>query len=85
MKRFLLVTAVALLLVGCNNTANSAYHCRRSVEETFPGSEISISPDSDSSYRFLVREPNGTVWYVETMSSAGPQVTKKELIFKGSK
>jgi hypothetical protein len=83
MKRFLLVTVFALGMVGClTNNADSTYHCRRSVEAAFPGAEISNSPDSDSSFRFLVREPNGAVWYVETMSGSGPQVTKKELIFK---
>jgi hypothetical protein len=82
MRKLLLVAAIALVMVGCKSNASSAYHCRKSVENIFPGADISNSPSSDSSYRFLVREPNGAVWYVETMSTAGPQVTKKELVFK---
>jgi len=81
--RYLFSLLVLVMLVGYNNNATSAYYCRKSVESTFPNSEISLSPDGDTPFRYLIREPNGNIWYVETLSGNGPEITKKELVFKG--
>lgn len=83
MRKLLFITAIMLLLAGCSaNYASSPFYCRREVEKAFPNSEVSVVPYRDTVFYYLVREPNGAVWYVETMSENGPEITKKELIFK---
>lgn len=79
MKKILLALCV-LALVGCGGASDSL-KCRESVVLMYPGAEIVSVPDHP--YRFLVRKPNGSIVYVETLSILSPAVTMAFTAFDG--
>lgn len=62
---------------GCTDGFDR-FKCYEAVVKAFPGSEVHSSPRS--SYTFIVRKPDGSVWFVKTMGWEA-SVTSSEQIF----
>ena len=78
MKKRILLWVLILTLVGCSTT-----YRMEGVQAEFPDSEISFVPTHD--HDFLVRKPDGSVWYVRCDNPVTNGVTSKAMIFKGNK
>ncbi len=66
MKNSLLLIIALILFVGCNaNTAHQA------VRDAFPQGEIVNIPGEV--YYFIIRETNGTIYFVDYAGGAGSQ------------
>lgn len=81
-KTILAVTmlAICLGLSGCD--ALDRTRCQENVSNAFPDSEVVQTPNG---YRFIVRDKNGNIWYVETMNMFDANVSGKVLVFRAGK
>jgi hypothetical protein len=74
MKRLILFTFLTILLTGCSQTYRA-----EGVNDAFPNSEVAFVPTHSSD--FIVRDPNGTVWYVRCDHPFRNTVTSKAKLF----
>jgi hypothetical protein len=79
MKKIILILCV-LALTACGD-ATDPMACWESVARTYPGSDVAVIPGHN--YRFIVRKPNGSIIYVETMSISDTKVTTAFTAFDG--
>jgi hypothetical protein len=72
MKRliFLLVFLI-LVCVACD--ASDPSKCKESVVREFPNFEVTDIPGD--SYSFLVKDKNGNLWFVKTLSLFSPNIS----------
>lgn len=80
MKRILIT--VMLTLTGCEHSQDSGYSheaCRQNIIEEFKTLDVA---ELHYNYTFIVRTPNGDVWYMEQMGSK-PGTTLKTQLFQG--
>lgn len=74
----MVVLVLSLALVGCGY---SMADCYNSVVEAYPNSEVRMIPGEN--WRFIVKQPDGTILYVETMNTTNTNVTQEFAVFKG--
>ena len=65
---------VALLLAGCGNAMDVAA-CRASVSAKFAPCEVQPMPSRGSSYTFIVRKPDGAIWYAACLNWTDAEVS----------
>jgi hypothetical protein len=75
--KFILSACIALLCVfslnGCGNGWDNA-KCLQAVQAAFDGSSVFSLPDAK--YRFIVKDTDGSIWYVKTMGEDTTVTTK---------
>lgn len=69
---FLLVVAV-----GCDSV--DANICYESVVDEFQNSKVYLIPGE--SFRFIVADSSGNIWYVETYNATNTDVSQKTKLF----
>jgi len=79
--RFLIATVCVLALVGCGDGYNDA-KVRQCVIEEMKTAEVTAVPGS--SFKFVVRLQDGSVWYAEVMGGEA-SITAKTLLFQANK
>ena len=77
MKWIAVVILGCMLLFGCAGDDRS--ECFQSVQNTFPGGKVVVL--GRDGYKFVVKDKDGSVWYVETMNSSDTNITKKIQLF----
>jgi hypothetical protein len=77
MKKIILLMC-CFLIVGCSST-----YRMETVNEAFPDSEVSFTPTHSND--FLVRKPDGSIWYVRCDNPFRPTITSKAMIFSKTK
>lgn len=75
--KFTVAFLFCFFLSGCTDGFDS-FKCYEAVVKAFPGSEVRSLPRS--SYIWIVRKPDGSIWIVKTMGW-GTSVTFSEQIF----
>lgn len=73
MKKLLTMVALAISLQGCGG-----YHpvkCLQAAQEAMPNAEVIAVPKRH--YNFLARQPDGSLWYLETMNQTDCKVSAK--------
>lgn len=70
----------AVLAAGCSGY--SADVCYQGVKAAYPGADIAVIPGEK--YRFIVKQKNGDILYVETMNHTNGDVTQAYTAFRGS-
>lgn len=83
MKKILVVIAATTLgtLIGCGGM--SAVRCQQTVVEELKGWEVVKCPSHN--YMFVARDPEGNIWWVETMNTQDTKITAKVLILPAAK
>lgn len=76
--RYAVLVALCVLLVGCGD-AFDEISCRNRVAADFNTQDVTNL--GHSSFHFIVRAPDGSVWLADCMSIHGPEVTSKTQIF----
>lgn len=72
-----LVAGSALWLSGCSSHDRSL--CASKVQAAFPNGQVAAIPSE--AFKFIVREPDGSVWLVETMNQTNAEVSSKVRLF----
>ncbi len=70
----ILCCVLLVLLTGCSDN----YRMEK-VTETFPDSEVAFTPTKASD--FIVRKPDGSIWYVRCDNPVSGNVTSKSQLF----
>lgn len=73
-----LFVVLSFLITGCGISPITA---RQTVVETYPEADIINIPGQ--SYKFIVRDTNGSIWWVETMNSLNDKISNKTKLFSG--
>jgi len=71
--------AFVLALVGCGDGYDSS-KCQQAVTEQLKGWEVVCCPSAY--YCFVARDPEGNIWWIETMSNKAEITSKFILIPK---
>lgn len=80
MRTKLIIAAIALpALSGCGGDATNEAMCRHSVAEEMKATEVQNAPNHK--YKYIVRMPDGSIWWAETMDGYESKVTAKTLLF----
>jgi len=83
MKKIILIILLVLtfLLVSCDfSPVDLPYKCYQTVEKEFPiNSRIMNIPRGN--YIFIVKTPEGKIWYAETMERNSSKITYKVQLF----
>ena len=79
-KLILLVSIVSCFLSSCDGTNNMK--CRETVVTEMKTTEIFVTPDSR--FIFVVRQKDGSVWWVFCGNMGTPDITEKYMIFPPS-
>lgn len=74
-KIFVVLMFVVIMLMGCDSSDEMM--CMQSVEKTFPNADIRPV----GRYVFIVKDSNGSIWYVKTMYATTPDVSYKVKVF----
>ena len=78
-----LLTFVAMaLLTGCDTSYTDGAAKRQAVIDAFKTTDIQAVPGYFNEW--IVRTPNGEVWYAQTYSDK-PEITGKTILFSSSK
>lgn len=72
------VLAIALTLTACGDTLNPS-KIRESAVAEHPGAEVTPLPGRD--YSYIVRQPDGSVLYVQYMSATSVAHTSSVMLF----
>lgn len=76
MKKILIGLSL-LFLIGCAGMDRGG--CFESVSKAFPKSQIVVI--DKYGYKFLVKDQNGKIFYVETMNQTNTDITLKRELF----
>jgi hypothetical protein len=81
MKRILplIVIAVITLLTGCRQGDPIA--ARNAVMKEYPDGDIADLPGYGTNYKYIVRDTNGAVWYVDCLNYKDDNISGKTMIF----
>lgn len=79
--KLLLITLTLILLSSCDALDNE--ECLLSVKDEFPNAIEIIAPVGEK-YKFIVKDSDEFIYYVETMNQFDAEVSKTVLIFKKS-
>lgn len=86
MGRHSFLHGVGSLMQGCNGESRLREDPLDRVKLTFPSSAevVRLPPDRKKNldYRFIVREQDGTVWYVTTLNYDDNDPDMKVMLFK---
>jgi hypothetical protein len=74
----ILVLTGMLLMAGCSSNFRM-----ENVNAAFPDSEVAFVPGQQQD--FLVRTPNGNIWYVRCDNPFKGEITSKSMVFAGVK
>ena len=78
-KKLLIVLAMIIPIAGCSRGDGwNQTKLRQAIVEEMKTTEIVRYPDND--YKFIVRTPDGAVWFVEMMGTKA-EITAKALLF----
>lgn len=77
MKKILLAITLIASLAGCSGFDKNA--CRESVVKQFNTQNVVEVKE----YRYVVKDNQGNLWYVEVMNGNDTNITKKIPIFFG--
>jgi len=77
--KLLTLISICGMLVGC--AGNNPVACQSEVAKEFPEGEIQGIPGCN--YKFLVRDTNSSIWYVENLNLNDSKISGKVLLFKG--
>lgn len=76
----IIVLALAMVcLVGCGF---SSVRCRQSVAKKY-GAEVQVIPGEQ--FKFIARDTNGAIWFVETMNTGNAEISSEVLLFSPQK
>ena len=81
--KLLLVLILCLAFSGCGDSYNE-YECYKSVRTEF-GYKADIKQFPGTKFRWAVKDEQGNIWFVETLSEINSNITTKELLFKAEK
>lgn len=73
------ILIASLAVTGCGGYDPN--NCYESVKRAYPNAEVVMIPGED--YRFIVKEVNGDVIYVETMNMSNGDVTQAFTAIRG--
>lgn len=74
MRKLILTVCFIGLLSACSQN-----YRMENVNEAFPDSEVAFTPRHDTD--FLVRKPDGSIWYVRCDNPVSGKITSKSMIF----
>lgn len=78
-KKLLIVLAMIIPIAGCSRGDGwNQTKLRQAIVDEMNTTEIVRYPDND--YKFIVRTPDGAVWFVEMMGTKA-EITAKALLF----
>lgn len=67
-----------VLLAGCGG-ADSPSRCMDAVQRAFPQGDVRMSPENK--FHYIVRDVDGSVWWVETGNFSNPDISEKVRVF----
>jgi hypothetical protein len=73
----LLCSFIFLSLIGCDAHNHAA--CFMSIQKEFPNSQICVV--DRNGYRFVVKDKDGLIWYVETRNYTNTNISLKQKLF----
>ena len=83
LKKLIGCLVMGVGVVGCSDPAFNSAACRQAVVDEFKTADVQNL--EGAKFKFVVRDPDNNIWYVETMSSQSTKVTAKTMLFKGNK
>lgn len=77
MKRYFILFLLIITL-GCDSSTD--YKTLKSIQKEFPNSKIEVL--KGYRFKFLVKDSEGKIWYIEALNASNEDISYKKEIFQ---